>query len=537
MQKLIRGLLVTRHKQRWDYEKTKAYLAGEDIDVFQEAARDLPPFTVGSKKCHSFKEITQALLDNREEGKKIVFGQELKEYMWGLVGIGIDDNAQNDAEKISDLIETYSSKRKEDEGFIAVAYSLTPNLPFVVGRYKDDEGKEKNVEVRSMADIQKILETDPEILIPALRDEKEGFYAYLDVQGYGDAGIKVREVVDSTRSDLKLVPRLRVAFANNVITPFQDSVYNEKRLEDIKQLTDLPEHLKERIILFIEMKKDDVTAWIENLSGKDLDVWLDKYKNQKDKLVSWGAWRYFQLFLDGKDIQLHRSFSEGAGDKKRWGLKNNLGDVILEPAWEFVSVISPQDRFIVKKNGKWGVVRGDGGQVLPMKYDLISVFDENRGLYNCKVDRQYSLLDEESQQLHIGNESLKVVTAPGRPFDIIYDSAFCYDRESFKPINNQGVRFAVIETATANYIWTLENGICSVLNSSGEVLSNTPYSDFRPSSQAVPVQKDGKWGLASADGATELVPCTFAGVRTGENFFALNMPGGTGGILFEITGG
>jgi len=535
MKKLIRGLLVTRHKDRWNYEKIKAHLAGKDVEVFQEAARILPSFMAGKIKCQSFMEITKALLANPEEGKKIVFGKQLKEYMWELVGHEIDDNAQNDAEKIDALIEKYSSKRKEDEGLIAVAYSLTPSLPFILGQYKDEAGNEKNAEVKTMADIRKLLETDPFILIPVLRDETKGFYAYMDVQGYGEAGAKVCEVVGATRSNLKLMPRLQAAFRNNIIAPFQDGVNNGKELKTLDQLDELPDHLKERIALFIEMKKDDVTAWIENLSGKDLDVWLDKYKNQKDKLVSWGTWKYFRLFLDGKDIQLHRTFSSGSGAQQRWGLKNNLGDEILSPVWEFVLASSPPDRFIVKKNGKWGVVKGDGGEILPLAYNLISVFDEDRRLYQCRdSDNLYIIINEDKKILRKGNEPLKIAAAPGQPFNIIYDNDFFYNKDSFKPINKKGSRFTVMETETANYIWVLENKTCTIIALPNEQGLQTPYSGFRSSGKNVPVQKDGKWGVVSVDGSKELVPCIYSDIKKGGNFYALIKTDSSEGILCEF---
>ena len=537
MKKLIQGLLVARHKERWNYEKIQSHLAGEDVEVFQEAARVLPPFKIGDKDCHSFIDITKTLLANPVEGKKIVFGQKLKEYMWALGGMSeeeLDNNTRNDANKISELIEDYSSKGKEDEGFIAVAYSLTPNLPFVVGKIKDDAGNEKNAEVRTMTDIQKLLESDPDILVPVLRDEAKGFYAYLNVQGYGEAGTKVRDVVAATRSNLKLAPRLSMASRNNVIAPFHDGVNDEKELKFLDDLDKLPDYLKERIVLFIEMKKDDVTAWVENLSGKNLDVWLDKYINQKDKLRYWGAWRYFRLFLDGKDMQVHRAFNNGTAANPRWGLKNNLGDEILAPVWEYVMASSPPNCFIVKKNGKWGVVKGDGGEILPIAYDLVSIFDEDKRLYQCKTGEKFAIINEEKKNLHMGDEPLKIAACPEQPFDVIYDSAFFYNRESFEPFNKKGVVFSVIQGETANYIWVLDDGVCTILNGGGEVLCKTPYSDFRPAIRAVPVQKDGKWGIALADGSKELIPCSLPDVRAGGNFFALVLPGGIGGTLCEL---
>ena len=50
MKKLIRGLLVVRHKERWNYEKVKDHLAGKNVEVFQEPPRILPTFMVGNTK-------------------------------------------------------------------------------------------------------------------------------------------------------------------------------------------------------------------------------------------------------------------------------------------------------------------------------------------------------------------------------------------------------------------------------------------------------------------------------------------------------
>ena len=69
-----------------------------------------------------------------------------------------------------------------------------------------------------------------------------------------------------------------------------------------------------------------------------------------------------------------RSFGKG----KKWGLKNPLGEVILEPGYENFMMLTPSDlktgdRVVAMKNGLWGVllIDGPGTWLIEPEYDYI----------------------------------------------------------------------------------------------------------------------------------------------------------------------
>jgi serine/threonine protein kinase/tetratricopeptide (TPR) repeat protein len=482
MEKLIRGLLVKRHKERWDYQKIRDHFDGKEVEVFQEDFTDMPLEFAG-EKCYSYIDISRNLIAHPKEGKQLIFGGKLIEYMWTLVGANIK-KAQEIANELEKIIEDYSSKGREDEGLYAVAHFLEPSLPYAIGQ---------NAKVKTIEDVLKLLETEPDLLVPVLRNPAKGFYAYFNVKSRAEKVQeiikKVQKVADNTKSDLKLVPRLQIALCNDAITPFNDKINDSIKLEKIEQLEDLPSYLKERLIIFIEMKKDDITAWIEHLTGKDMDIWLDKYRNQKEWVKAWGAWRAFRIFL-------------------------------FRP-----------ERFVVKKNGKWGVVNGSGEEeVLPFSYEQVSVFDEERGLYQCKIDETWFIVDEKRKTLHEGKEPLQTITATGNPFDIICDSVHYYNSQ-FKALNKEGVKFEIAKAEDKNFIWLAADGGCDVYNGNGELQTKLQCSAFRVAFGAVHVQKNGKWGLVSPDGSKEIIPCNYADVKSGGIYCVLFKDGKEEGIL------
>jgi serine/threonine protein kinase/tetratricopeptide (TPR) repeat protein/uncharacterized protein YgiM (DUF1202 family) len=283
MKKLIRGLLSVRHDKRWGYDEVKRHLNGEDVEVFHEE-RTLPVVEIGGESCASYKEIAEALLKHPEEGKKFVFQEKLSNYL-----IKID---QNRSDQIDEVIDRYSADKREDEGTVFVAYSLCPNLPFAV-----DHGRG----ISGFIDILKILEDDPQALLPYLKERERGFYAYLEVMNLAEEGKRVKEIVESTSGGIRAAARIIAAFQGNVITPFQDGVNDGYTLSSIDDLAFLPDYLKDRALIFVERNCGLLPAWIENLNGRDIDDWLSLLAEWREPVEEHGAWDYFNLFLQGKD--------------------------------------------------------------------------------------------------------------------------------------------------------------------------------------------------------------------------------------------
>jgi len=67
----------------------------------------------------------------------------------------------------------------------------------------------------------------------------------------------------------------------------------------LEDLYNLPDYLKERTMIFIERNYGLLPAWIENLTGKNLDLWFSLLSEQKKRVARWGSWEYFTLFMQG----------------------------------------------------------------------------------------------------------------------------------------------------------------------------------------------------------------------------------------------
>ncbi|MDR0452474.1 MAG: protein kinase [Treponema sp.] len=471
MQTLIQGLLTPRHEKRWGHKEVSRFLAGEDVKVFSEAARDLPPFEIAGEKYYDYMSVARALLDHREDGKALVFKGKLVAWLIRF--------HQEVAENIQEIIETYSAGNRLDEGLVFVAYKLCPSLPFDVGSGKKiaslqdmaslletdsgavtpylrdgkrglyayleavglgefaaklrelvqavpedfklplhilvalkdsgiqpsrdtaqdfppleiagqrhneyssaarallahrEEGKTlvfhgkliawlipidlelakkildiietcgadrqdeglvfaaytlcpglpfdlgNGEKIASLQDMAFLLETAPDTLIPYLRNEKLGLYAYLETAVQAGIAAKVWDVVKAVPGNFRLVSRIAVALKGNVIKPFQDGINNEYELREIDWIYNLPEHLRDRALLFIERRCGDLPAWIENLTGRNLDLWLHALGCLQIKLSAKDKWAYFTRFLQGDTQFLFEQLNEN----KLWQAINSL---------------------------------------------------------------------------------------------------------------------------------------------------------------------------------------------------------------------
>ncbi|MFP3041680.1 tetratricopeptide repeat-containing serine/threonine-protein kinase [Treponema primitia] len=487
MQKLIRGLLVVRHDKRWGHKEVSRFFAGEDVEVFAEI-RDLPILEIAGESCASYKEIAQALMNHSEEGKNFIYKGKLIAYL-----IKID---QKLAERLLDDIDTFSAANQLNRGLIHVAYSLCPNLPFAVDN-------EKNI--ASLGDIISLLETDSRAIIPCLRDETRGLYTYLEVAGLKEISKKVNAVVKAVSGDSRLAPRVLVALQGNSIQPFQDGVNNDLKLETIEQLYNLPEYLRERVLLFIEMKKSFITPWIENITGKDLDLWVWKLTGQTGKLEAWGKWKYFTLFLEGKDVQGGDVFYEEKEGCKYYGYKDPIGTLPLPPIWENVRKESITGTFIVEKNGKWGVVKQDGSEIIPLQYGCLELFNEENGLYKAIEGDVYKVIDSGNTILYEGDR-LSVESVPGKPFDVIYNETKLFSKELKILINAQEI--TVKDSNNINYVWVKEVHKTYICDGNGTIQKELPYYNFYAEGGLFLVRIGHKFGAASPDG-TVLLPVEF----------------------------
>jgi len=352
MQKLIRGLLTVRHDKRWKHDEVTRHLKGENIELFTEV-RTLPLVEIGGESCSSYQEIARALINHPEEGKNFVFKGRLLNYL-----IKID---QKLVDRLIELIDNYSAENREDEGLVFIAYSLCPNMSFPL---------EHGLSISNLQEMFTVLNTAPEAILPFLRDERRGFYSYLEVSGLGEHGKKVKEIVNSTTGDIRAVSRIIATFQGNEINPFQDGLNNGLRLASLEDMYNLPDFLKERVMIFIERNYGLLPAWIENLTGKNIDAWFTVLSEQKKKIVRWGAWEFFILFMQGLDAydKLQKNGDYILYDK---GGKKGLYRITLNAnhAEMLYGVETGGSRITLKKNDGEAVFNGTYAINLASGYD------------------------------------------------------------------------------------------------------------------------------------------------------------------------
>jgi len=414
MQKLIRGLLIVRHEKRWKYDEVTRHLAGESIDIFNEI-RSLPIIEIGGESCSSYQEIAQAIVKYPEEGKKNIFGGALLKYL-----IKID---QKLTDRLTDLIESYSAEKRQDECIVFVAYSLCPNMAFPLTH---------GITISDLSELFTVLETAPEAILPFLRDEKKGFYAYLEAAGLGEQGKKVKEIASATTGDSRLISKIIAAFQGNVIAPFPDGLNNGYHLASIEDLFILPGYLKDRLMIFIERNYGLLPAWIENITGKNIDHWLQLLTVKKERVEQWGAFEYFVLFLQGLDeydrIQKNGNIIlyEKGGTKGLFNRQANSGRGELLFGME-----ADDKRFVLKKTDGTTVFSGAYAINVARGYDennfselpfldeegKIAVFDGEHflyfNIYTCEKSPRHELKDGEIDLLVELTSSLPILDMAG----------------------------------------------------------------------------------------------------------------------------
>jgi len=400
MQKLIRGLLIVQHDKRWKHNEVMRHLAGENVDIYKEVST-LQIIEIGGESCSSYQEIAQAIIKYPEESKKIIFGGTLLRYL-----IKID---QKITDQLTILIENYSAEKRQDECIVFVAYRLCPNMPFPLAH---------GISISDLSELFTVLETAPEVILPFLRDEKKGFYAYLEAADLGEQGKKVKEIVNSTTGDSKLISKIIAAFQGNVITPFMDGLNNGIQLTSIEDLYVLPDYLKERVIIFIERNYGLLPAWIENITGRNIDNWLQLITNNKEKITQWGSFEYFVLFLQGfndydriqrnGDIILYEKGSTKGFFNRQ--ANSSRGELLFGLEVENKRFVLKKKEGLIAFNGTYAinVAKGydaNGFSELPFLdgEGNIAVFDgENLfyfNIYTCEKSSRYELIDGEIELL------------------------------------------------------------------------------------------------------------------------------------------
>ncbi|MDR0908444.1 MAG: protein kinase [Spirochaetaceae bacterium] len=497
MKTLIQGLMIVRHDKRWGYNEVSKFLAGEDVPLFNEVREFPTDIDLAGHTCSSYLEIAQALL-TREDAVSQYF------YQGRLVRELVKFNDKL-ADALSDLIDEYNDpndKSKLIKGLVFAACKISPAVPFPIGKNSDEEEKA----VSGLRDIADYIESDPVLIMPFLRDETKGLYYFLEAVGAGDNAEKILEIAKSSSGEIRGRKRILVAMNGNKIKPFEDGTNNNIVLEKIEDLDKLPDYLQTRILLFIQKKQGLISAWIENLTGRNLDLWLTKYQNQKDKLLAWGEWKYFRLFLEGKDVQKNTKFSVEKDDQKLWGLKDAFNNELLPAIWLDINEESIAGKFIVcQKDYKWQLIDSKGTGILPPEYSSMEIFNEEFGQYKVQKDGIWQIVDDNGNSIYESKEKINVYASATNPFDVITEGTRYLLSADFQVIKKAD-KIAVADygknTKPANNtVWLKDGTDCYCCDGQGNNVKSIPYTDFEIQNISVWVQvQNNKFGLAAPDG-------------------------------------
>jgi len=251
MERLIRGLLILDPEYRWGYDEVTRHLAGETVDIHQEAKKSWS-FSVGGAECTTLEALGSAIMENPEDSKKLIFRGRLDAYL---------ENYYPDISKQIAQIAVDTPADEYDTGVMKVAYLLNPELPLeIANEYK----------IQNLDDLISMLKNAPESVVPQLRDAKSKLYTWLDIMGYRDfaAGIKKLPGLSGSMGDTELAGKAEVLLKNKVIKPFKLAKYADFELSTLEQLRNVPKDMQRRIVTLVKEKSYEglFLPWLELLA-------------------------------------------------------------------------------------------------------------------------------------------------------------------------------------------------------------------------------------------------------------------------------
>ncbi len=94
-------------------------------------------------------------------------------------------------------------------------------------------------------------------------------------------------------------------------------------------------------------------------------------------------------------------------DGEKWGLKNAIGEVILEPAYDNFKMMTHEtldtgDRVVAQLNDRWGVLKidGKGSWIMPPEYDYIGYPNT---ITHAKKDDKWVIMDLAEKKILVDN--------------------------------------------------------------------------------------------------------------------------------------
>lgn len=143
--------------------------------------------------------------------------------------------------------------------------------------------------------------------------------------------------------------------------------------------------------------------------------------------------------------------------KDKYGAINSDGNIILEPKYDEIIYQYELENFVVKSNGKYGIIDGNAKIKVPITYNSLEILDRKLGLYIVTNDRnQYGIID--------GNGNIKVN---------IENDDIGIDISKFKE-NNIKSKYILVE----NFIPVRKDKYWALYDKDGKKVTEYEYDSF-----------------------------------------------------------
>lgn len=268
LQKLIRGLLVVDYKKRWGYSEVTRFINGEDVEVARNEVKKIK-FPILGKIYDDKEKLVNDLWNKRKE---VSF---------------------SDFNLVCEIFEkNYGHIPKFKEGIPAIKDEITDRydleIPLLKLIYLIDDGRSfpigEGYSITTKADILELLETAPEMLVNALKEQKSLNFILISLI-LGEEIKEIKKMIAKETEwnkkyynmsdylfNLKLVSKTRILLKGKTIEPFMMGKYKPV-LSEISDLNGLNEELKEVILEDVRENnyEGDIIPWIELKTGHRIE--------------------------------------------------------------------------------------------------------------------------------------------------------------------------------------------------------------------------------------------------------------------------
>lgn len=249
VRKLIQGLLTVRHDKRWKAAEIDQWLKGEDVPVFKDVVRDVPPFRFGSADVTSLEDLAMACKGDREMGKKFLYR--------GMIGNWVERFDQTLALKVGDIASEYNGKGWEDYGLARLIFFLAPSEPYVAPT---------GDKVNNIADLVELLHAKGASIADALASEKSELHAWMQSH---DMNEFAKSCTDAATLDMpnktRFINGLLVSIQWDAFKPFTG---HEVEFTGKDGLMHLGADYRDQMLALLEDADSQASLWFTRQFGK-----------------------------------------------------------------------------------------------------------------------------------------------------------------------------------------------------------------------------------------------------------------------------